>query len=57
MIQIRWLLVASASFDADRLRRHAERFSRARFDEQMQALIADTLDASREQGDQLFAKC
>jgi glycosyltransferase involved in cell wall biosynthesis len=37
--------VASASFDADRLRRHAERFSRARFDEQMQALIADTLDA------------
>ena len=35
--------VAARPFAPDRVRRHAERFARPRFDEQMGALIADTL--------------
>ena len=37
--------VAALRFDADRLRRHAEGFSRGAFDTRMQYLIADTLAA------------
>ena len=37
--------VAATRFDTDRLRRHAEGFSRAVFDARMQALIAETAAA------------